>query len=183
MRHFFRPAVSRATIDHDRCIENLLPRIDAWPRAIRSAGGGRPAGSKRSEPASISATAEELARSTATRRLRSGRFAARLKRRTRRAQLRANDRPLHAGALAHLTSIENYQRLHWPQSRATFRAAPNSDRARLAEFPLSAPEVTHRRGVRVAAFLDFLLSLFYSVASDAINVSGHRHISRQSAFE
>jgi plasmid stabilization system protein ParE len=53
----------------------------------------------------------------------------------------------------------------------------------IAEFPLSAPEVTHRSGVRVVAFLDFPYRLFYSVESDAINVLAIRHTSRRSRFE
>jgi hypothetical protein len=45
-----------------------------------------------------------------------------------------------AGALADLTSIENYQRRHWPESRAAF----DRDRASISELPQSAPEVTQR---------------------------------------
>ena len=85
-----------------------------------------------------------------------------------------------ASALADLISIENYQRLHWPESRATFDRRLTAIELRIAEFPLSAPEVTQRSDVRVVAFLDFPYRLFYSVESDAINVLAIRHTSRQS---
>jgi len=88
-----------------------------------------------------------------------------------------------AGALADLTSIENYQRLHWPHSRAAFERRLTAIERRIAEFPLSAPDVTGRPGVRVAAFLDFPYRLFYSVESEAINVLAIRHTSRHSRFE
>jgi plasmid stabilization system protein ParE len=85
-----------------------------------------------------------------------------------------------ASALADLISIENYQRLHWPESRAAFDRRLTAIELRIAEFPLSAPEVTQRSDVRVVAFLDFSYRLFYSVESDAINVLAIRHTSRQS---
>ena len=88
-----------------------------------------------------------------------------------------------AAALADLISIENYQRLHWPQSRAAFERRLTAIERRLAEFHLSAPEVAQRRGVLVAAFQDFPYRLFYSVASDAINVLAIRHTSRRAPFE
>jgi plasmid stabilization system protein ParE len=88
-----------------------------------------------------------------------------------------------AGALTDLMSIENYQRLHWPGSRTAFGRRLTSIERRIAEFPLSAPEVTQRSGVRMVAFLDFPYRLFYSVESDAINVLSIRHTSRQSRFE
>jgi plasmid stabilization system protein ParE len=88
-----------------------------------------------------------------------------------------------AGALADLTWIENYQRLHWPQSRAAFEQRLTAIELRLAEFPPSAPEVAHRRGVRVAAFQDFPYRIFYIVASDAINVLAIRHTSRRTQSE
>jgi plasmid stabilization system protein ParE len=78
---------------------------------------------------------------------------------------------------------QNYQRLHWPQSRALFEQRLTAIERRLAEFPLSAPEVAERRGVRVAAFQDFPYRLFYSVASDATNVLAIRHTSRRAPFE
>jgi plasmid stabilization system protein ParE len=87
-----------------------------------------------------------------------------------------------AGALADLTSIENYQRRHWPELRAAFERRLTAIEHRIAEFPLSAPEVTQRPGARVVAFLDFPYRLFYSVESDAINVLAIRHTSRQSLF-
>jgi plasmid stabilization system protein ParE len=87
-----------------------------------------------------------------------------------------------AGTLADLTSIENYQRRHWPESRAAFERRLSVIERRIAEFPLSAPEVTQRSGVRVVAFLDLPYRLFYSVESDAINVLAIRHTSRQSLF-
>jgi plasmid stabilization system protein ParE len=87
------------------------------------------------------------------------------------------------GALADLTLIENYQRRHWPKSRATFERRLTTIERRMAEFPLSAPEVTQRSGVRVTAFLDLPYRLFYSIDSDAINVLAVRHTSRQSPFE
>jgi plasmid stabilization system protein ParE len=88
-----------------------------------------------------------------------------------------------AGALADLISIENYQRLHWPKSRAAFERRLTAIERRIAEFPLSAPEVAQRSRVRVIAFLDFPYRLFYSVESHAINVLAIRHTSRQSRFE
>jgi hypothetical protein len=39
------------------------------------------------------------------------------------------------GALADLTSIENYQRRHWPESRATFERRLTAIERRIAEFP------------------------------------------------
>ena len=88
-----------------------------------------------------------------------------------------------AGALADLTSIENYQRRHWPELRAAFERRLTALEHRIAEFPLSAPEVTRRPGVRVVAFLDFPYRLFYSVVSDEINVLAVRHTSRRLQFE
>ena len=88
-----------------------------------------------------------------------------------------------AGALADLASIESYQRLHWPDSRAAFEQRLTSIDRRIAEFPFSAPKVTQRSGVRVVAFLDFPYRLFYSIESDGINVLAIRHTSRWSRFE
>ena len=85
-----------------------------------------------------------------------------------------------AAALADLISIENYQRLHWPESRAAFDRRLTAIELRVAELPLSAPELKQRSDVRVVAFLDFPYRLFYSVESDAINVLAIRHTSRQS---
>jgi plasmid stabilization system protein ParE len=84
-----------------------------------------------------------------------------------------------AGALADLTSIENYQRCHWPESRVAFERRLSVIERRIAEFSLSAPEVTQRSGVHVVALLDFPYRLFYSVESDAINVLAIRRTSRQ----
>jgi hypothetical protein len=47
-----------------------------------------------------------------------------------------------AGALADLKSIENYQRSHWRESRTAFERRLTAIEQRIAEFPLSAPEVT-----------------------------------------
>jgi plasmid stabilization system protein ParE len=58
------------------------------------------------------------------------------------------------GALADLTSIENYQRRHWPESRATFERRLIATERRTSEFPQSAPEVTQWSGVHVVAFID-----------------------------
>ena len=85
-----------------------------------------------------------------------------------------------AAALADLISIENYQHLRWPESRAAFDRRLAAIELRIGEFPLSAPEVTQRSGVRVVAFLDFPYRLFYSVESDVINVLAIRHTSRKS---
>jgi plasmid stabilization system protein ParE len=87
-----------------------------------------------------------------------------------------------AGALADLISIENYQRLHWRESRAAFDRRLVAIEQRIAEFPLSAPEVAQRSGVRMVAFLDFPYRLFYGVESDVINVLAIRHTSRQSGI-
>jgi plasmid stabilization system protein ParE len=54
-------------------------------------------------------------------------------------------------ALDDLTSIENYQRRHWPESRATFERRLIAIERRISEFPQSAPEVTQRSGVRMVA--------------------------------
>ena len=88
-----------------------------------------------------------------------------------------------ARALADLTSIENYQRRHWPESRAAFERRLTAIERRIAEFPQSAPEVTQRPGTRVVAFLDLPYRLFYTVESDAIIILAIRHASRQSLFE
>ena len=87
------------------------------------------------------------------------------------------------GALVDLTSIENYQRHHWPELRAAFERRLTAIEHRIAEFPLSAPEVyAATRRTRVA-FIDFAYRLFYSVESDAINVLAVRHTSRRLQFE
>jgi len=88
-----------------------------------------------------------------------------------------------AGALADLISIESYQRLHWPQSRAGFEQSLTAIERRIAQFPFSAPKVAQRSGVRVAAFLDFPYRLFYSAESGSINVLAVRHTSRRPQFE
>ena len=87
-----------------------------------------------------------------------------------------------AGALADLISIENYQRLHWPQSRAAFEQRLTAIERRITEFPFSAPKVAQRSGVRVVAFLDFPYRLFYSAESDGINILAIRHTSRRTPF-
>jgi plasmid stabilization system protein ParE len=88
-----------------------------------------------------------------------------------------------AGALADLTSVENYQRRHWPESRAAFERRLIAIERRISEFPQSAPEVPQRSGVRIVAFIDLPYRLFYTVESDAIYVLAIRHASRQSLFE
>jgi plasmid stabilization system protein ParE len=87
------------------------------------------------------------------------------------------------GALDDLILIENYQRRHWPESRATFERRLTAIERRIAEFPQSAPEVTQRSGVRVVAFIDLPYRLFYTVESDTIIILAIRHASRQSLFE
>jgi plasmid stabilization system protein ParE len=87
-----------------------------------------------------------------------------------------------AGALADLKSIENYQRSHWRESRTAFERRLTAIEQRIAEFPLSAPEVTQRPGIRVVAFANFPYRIFYSVESDTANVLAVRHTSRQSQF-
>jgi hypothetical protein len=93
-----------------------------------------------------------------------------------------------AGALADLISIEKYQRLHWRQSRAAFERRLIAIERRIAEFPLSAPEVTQRSGVRMVAFLDFPYRLFYSVESDVVTFwpsatrRGNPRLSEERAF-
>lgn len=88
-----------------------------------------------------------------------------------------------AGALADLESIENYQRHHWPAMRARFEARLAAVERRIAEFPLGAPEVEQRPGVRVAAFLDFPYRLFYRTEAGVIEVLAIRHTSRRPLFE
>jgi plasmid stabilization system protein ParE len=84
------------------------------------------------------------------------------------------------GALTDLISIENYQHLHWRESRAAFDRRLTAIERRIAEFPLIAPEVTQRSGVRVVAFLDFPCRLFYSVNPTQLTFwrSGTRRASR-----
>jgi toxin ParE1/3/4 len=84
-----------------------------------------------------------------------------------------------AGALADLVSIESYQRAHWPDVRAGFERRLTAIELRIAEFPLSAPEVAQRSGVRVATLFEFPYRLFYSVESDEINILSIRHTSRK----
>ena len=88
-----------------------------------------------------------------------------------------------AGALADLKSIESYQELHWPKSRAAFEARLTAIERRIVEFPLSASEVEQRPNVRVVAFVDFPYRLFYRVESDAIEVLAIRHTSRRPQFK
>jgi plasmid stabilization system protein ParE len=87
-----------------------------------------------------------------------------------------------AGALADLTSVENYQRRHWPESRG-LRAAFDRDRA--SNFRISAERARGYTTVRrsCGAFIDLPYRLFYTVESDAIYVLAIRHASRQSLFE
>jgi len=87
-----------------------------------------------------------------------------------------------AGALADLRLLENYQHRHWPQSRVSFERRLTAIERRIAEFPLSAPEVTQRPGVRMVGFRNLPYRLFYSVESEAINVLAIGHTSRQSLF-
>jgi plasmid stabilization system protein ParE len=72
--------------------------------------------------------------------------------------------------------------LHWSEARTAFERRLTAIEQRIAEFPLSAPEVTQRPGVRVVAFVDLPYRLFYSLESDAANVLAVRHTSRQSQF-
>ena len=60
-----------------------------------------------------------------------------------------------AAALADLKSIENYQKHQWPALRARFETRLAAVERHIAEFPLGAPEVEQRPGVRVAAVLGF----------------------------
>jgi toxin ParE1/3/4 len=84
-----------------------------------------------------------------------------------------------SGALADLISIEIYQRAHWRQVRATFERRLTAIEHRIGEFPLSAPEVAQRPGVRVAAIPKLPYRLFYSVESDEIKILSIRHTSRR----
>ncbi len=88
-----------------------------------------------------------------------------------------------AAALADLESIENYQSLHWPTMRARFEARLAAIEARIVEFPVGAPEVEQRPGVRVAAFVFFPLSPLYRVEAGAIEVLAIRHPSRRPLFD
>jgi plasmid stabilization system protein ParE len=72
--------------------------------------------------------------------------------------------------------------LHWSEARTAFERRLTAIEQRIAEFPLSAPEVKQRPGVRVVAFVDLPYRLFYSLESDAANVLAVRHTSRQSQF-
>jgi toxin ParE1/3/4 len=85
-------------------------------------------------------------------------------------------------ALADLESIQNYQGLHWPAMRARFEARLTAIERRIGEFPLGAPEVEQRPGVRVAAFLDFPYRLFYRPEAGVIEVLAIRHTSRRPLF-
>jgi toxin ParE1/3/4 len=88
-----------------------------------------------------------------------------------------------AGALADLESIHTYQKLHWPAMLAPFEARLTAIERRIIEFPLSAPEIEQRPGVRVVAFRDFPYRLFYRAEADAIDVLAVRHASRRPPFE
>ena len=88
-----------------------------------------------------------------------------------------------AGALVDLRWIENYQRLHWPASRAAFEKRLTAIERRIVEFPLSAPEVERRPGIRMIAFQDFPYRLFYRVEPNAVDVLAIRHTSRRPLFE
>jgi plasmid stabilization system protein ParE len=88
-----------------------------------------------------------------------------------------------AGALGDLESIENYQRLHSPGMRARFEGRLTAIERHIAEFPLGAPEVEQRPGVRVIAFVDFPYRLFYRVEADVIQALAIRYASRQPLFE
>jgi plasmid stabilization system protein ParE len=84
-----------------------------------------------------------------------------------------------SGALADLISIESYQRAHWRQVRPTFERRLTAIEHRIGEFPLSAPEVAQRSGVRVVAFPKLPYRLFYSVESDEIKILSIRHTARR----
>lgn len=86
-------------------------------------------------------------------------------------------------ALADLEAIENYQRLRWPGMRARFEARLTAIVRHISDFPLGAPEVEQRPGVRVIAFVAFPYRLFYRVETDAIQLLAIRHTSRQPLFE
>ena len=88
-----------------------------------------------------------------------------------------------AGALADLELIHTYQKMHWPAMLTPFEARLTAIERRIIEFPLSAPEVEQRPGVRVVAFLDFPYRLFYRVEAGAIDVLAIRHTSRRPPFE
>jgi toxin ParE1/3/4 len=88
-----------------------------------------------------------------------------------------------AGALADLESIHAYQELHWPAMLAPFEARLAAIERRIVEFPLSAPEVEQRPGVRVVTVRDFPYRLFYRTQEDAIDVLAVRHTSRRPRFE
>jgi plasmid stabilization system protein ParE len=88
-----------------------------------------------------------------------------------------------AGALADLISVENYQRLRWPHSRVAFDRRLIEVEGRIAEFPLSAPEVKQRPGVCVVAFIDWPIDFSTALRPAPSNVLAIRHTSRQSPFE
>ena len=88
-----------------------------------------------------------------------------------------------AGALADLESIHAYRKLHRPAMLTSFEARLTAIERRITEFPLSAPEVEQRPGVRVVAFRDFPYRLFYRAEDDAIDVLAVRHTSRRPPFE
>jgi toxin ParE1/3/4 len=88
-----------------------------------------------------------------------------------------------AGALDDLKSIEDYHRLHWPAKRTPFEARLTAIGRRIIDFPLGAPEVEQRPGVRVVAFVDFPYRLFYRVEADAIEILAIRHTSRRPLSE
>ena len=88
-----------------------------------------------------------------------------------------------AGALADLESIHKYQKLHWPAVLGSFEARLTAIERHIIEFPMSAPEVEQRPGVRVVAFRDFPYRIFYRAEADAIDVLAIRHTSRRPPFE
>jgi plasmid stabilization system protein ParE len=65
---------------------------------------------------------------------------------------------------------------------ASFEVRLTANERRVIEFPLSAPEVEQRPGVRVIAFRDFPYRLFYRVEAGAIDVLAIRHTSRRPPF-
>jgi plasmid stabilization system protein ParE len=66
--------------------------------------------------------------------------------------------------------------------RARFEVRLTAIEQRIVEFPLGAPEVEQRPGVRVVAFLDFPYRLFYRVEAEAIEILAIQRTSRRPLF-
>jgi plasmid stabilization system protein ParE len=82
-----------------------------------------------------------------------------------------------------LEAIHTRKALQWPSKVAAFDTRLSEIERRMLEFPLGAPEVAERPGIRVIFFGEFPFRLFYSVTEDTVEVLAIRHASRRPLFE